>query len=185
MKAQHITSLRVAQAYRRAKEQQADEDTTVATTLEPANSTYKAEPPASACGLPLFLRHYLVGALKDLAQHVPAHLDRLLNSVKMQDRRRDVVDRSLESHQSQVVLDPGPYGEERTRDVIAVREIVLSNYRSRLLVVHVCMRVGIFELAQRFDAVIGDDNHVRALANVLQIPPHPFPQRHVLSRQTP
>src|SRR5258706_11076856 len=66
------------------------------------------------------------------------------------------------------MLDSGAHGNERTRYVVAVGKVMLGNGRSGFLVVHVRMRVSLFELPQRLDAMIGDDNNVGVLVNMLQ-----------------
>jgi len=56
------------------------------------------------------------------------------------------------------MLDAGAYGEERAGDVIAIGKIVLGDNRRGLLVVHVRVGIFLFELAQRFDAVVREDD---------------------------
>ena len=63
---------------------------------------------------------------------------------------------------------PGPMAKNDAGHVVTVGEIVLGDHRSRLLVIHVRVRIGFFELAQRLDAVVGNDKDVGIVVRVLQ-----------------
>ena len=97
-----------------------------------------------------------------------AHLAGLLNAIDVQDGWRNVIHRSFKSHQPQIMLDAGAHGKKRTRDVVAIGKVMLRDDWRGFLVVHVRMRVGLFELAQRLDAVVGNDDDVGILVRVLQ-----------------
>src|SRR5690348_9510982 len=73
----------------------------------------------------LLLCHFAARVFEDLAQHTPAHLFRLLDAVDVKDGGREVIHRSFETHQAQVVLDPGPHGKERSRYVVAISKVML------------------------------------------------------------
>src|SRR5206468_167252 len=61
----------------------------------------------------LFHRHFIVGAFENFRQNTPAHLLRLLDSVEVQKRRRNVVHAGGQAHQPKVMLNAGPHGKER------------------------------------------------------------------------
>ena len=81
------------------------------------------------------------------------------------------------------MLDPRPHGKEGARHVITVGKIVLGDDRRRLLVVHVGVRVGLFEFTQRLDAVIRNDDEIRVLVDVLQNRAQYFVELDVLVRK--
>ena len=97
-----------------------------------------------------------------------ADLCGLFNIVNVYNRGSDVIHRGLKPHKAQIVLDARTHCKERAGYVVAVGEVMLGDDWRGLLVVHVRVRVGFFELAQRFDAVIGNNNDVGVIIDVLQ-----------------
>src|SRR6266566_7650899 len=86
----------------------------------------------------------------------------------MKDSRRDVIHAGFEAHQPKIVFDTGTHGEEGTRYVVTIGEVVLGDHRRGLFVVHVSVRIGLFKFAQRLDAVVGNDNEISVIVDMLQ-----------------
>src|ERR1700678_2220807 len=76
----------------------------------------------------LFLRHYVPGPFEDLRQHMPMHLFWLFNPIQGEDGGRYVVNACFKPHQSQIVLDVWPHGEERSWNFISIRKIMLGDH---------------------------------------------------------
>lgn len=112
-----------------------------------------------------------------------AHLAGLLNAIDVQDGWRNVIDGGFESHQAQIMLNAGAHCKKRTRDVVAIGKVMLRDDRRGFLVVHVGVRVGLFEFAQRLDAVVGNDDDVRILVGMLQDCAQHFIEGNVLVRE--
>src|SRR5580693_1861928 len=108
------------------------------------------------------------------------HLLWLLNAIQREDRRSQVVDASFESHQAKIVLDIWSHGKERSRYFISIRKVMLGDNRRGLLVVHVHVRVGLLELAQWLDAMIGHDEEIGVVVYVLQHGAQYFVEGNVL-----
>src|SRR3954462_13791735 len=96
-----------------------------------------------------------------------AHLLRLSNAVNVKNCWRDVVNGSFETHQAKFVLDTRSHRKKRTRDIVAVGEIMFGDYRRGLLVVHVGVGISFFKFAQWLDSMVGDDEHIGILVNVV------------------
>jgi len=99
---------------------------------------------------------------------VPFHLLRLLDSINVEDGWSDVVDAGLETHQALVAFDAWSHGEEGAGNIVAIREVVLSDDGSGFLVVHVRVRIGVLKLAQRLNAMVRNDKDICVLVDVLQ-----------------
>ena len=102
-------------------------------------------------------RYFVFGGAEDFSEHMPAHLLCLLEAIDVQNGRRNVVHARAQPHQPEVTLDTRPHRKERAGNVIAIRKIVLGNDRCSLLVVHVCVRIFLLELAQWLNAVVRKD----------------------------
>src|SRR5215469_8095310 len=131
----------------------------------------------------LLQSHLVVRVFENLRQHVPFHLCWLLDPVDMQVGRRDVEYARLESHQSQIMLDSRAHRKEGARNVVTISEIMFGDDRSRLLMIHVGVRIGLLELAQWLDAVIGDDKHVGVVIHMLQYRTQHLVESDVLARE--
>ena len=81
------------------------------------------------------------------------------------------------------MLDIWSHGEERSGNLIAIGKIVLGDHWRRLFVVHVHVRVGLFELAQWLDAMIGHDEEIGVLVDMLQHDAQHFVESNVLVRK--
>jgi len=119
-------------------------------------------------GRNLILAGFALFCLKNFFEDVPTHLFWRIDLIDAKNRRRKVIHRGFKTHQAETVFDSRPHREERSGNIVAVREVVFGNHRRRFFVIHMCMGVGLFKFAQRLDAVIGNDEEIRVVINVLQ-----------------
>ena len=73
----------------------------------------------------------------------------------MQDGRCDVEDAHGQSHNASALLDAWPHGHKHARDLVTILEVVFRDNGGSAGVV--LMRVVGLPLAQRLDAMVGDD----------------------------
>ena len=82
------------------------------------------------------------------------------------------------------MLDARAHHKHGARYVVAVGKFVLGNHRSGFFMVGVCVRIFLFKLAQRLDAMIGNDYYIGVLIDVLQNRAKHFVEGNVLVRES-
>src|SRR5207302_419014 len=124
--------------------------------------------------------YFVLAATKNLSENMSVHLPWLIDAVNVQDGGSNVIHAGSQAHQAKIIFDARPHGKQRTGNVVAVRKIVLGNDGRGFLVVHVCVRIFLFELPQRLDAVVGKDEQVSAGVHVLQQGAQNFVESNIL-----
>src|SRR5215472_823445 len=74
-------------------------------------------------------RLLLAGVLVDLREEVTLHLWGRINAVEMKHGGSDVKRAGRESHHFVILLDPRSHGDESSRHVVRVGEVVFGNHR--------------------------------------------------------
>src|SRR5215472_9676465 len=132
----------------------------------------------------LLRRYFVLAIVENFGENPSPHLLRLFDAVKMQDGGSNVIDACAQAHQTEVILDSRSHCKKRTRYIVTIGKIMLGDNRRGLLVVHVRVRIFLLELAQRLDAMVGEDEYVGVSVGMLQDRPEDLVESYVLVRKS-